>query len=849
MLATLLALSLQSPMFPFVVPWDDSVAGTATDVSFLNAMPAGKNGWITAKDGRFVESKTGSRIRFFGTNVTAKMAFPPKDDADKVAARMAKLGINIVRFHHLQNTWAQDGGMIWKPGKLYLELDPDAVDRMDYFIAALKKKGIYSNINLQTTRNYIPEMGFPASVRDIKFNYAKKIDKIDTRMIELQKQYARDLIGRKNPYTGLTYAEDPAIMVVEINNENSLVGWPGEVPGEGLRNLPEPFLSNVKRIWTHWLKAKYSTDAALLAAWSKGVTPDGPSIVTGTRKWSWENQSNGDVKAESPDGSANDRFAPPLKITVNSNAGPDWHVQAHVTGLDLKEGDTYTLRFKARSSKAQSVRVSATLDVDDWRNLGLNPEVPLKTDWQDYKFSFRAGRGLKDHARIAFALGSCRGTIEIRELSVSPGLGGAILGSGESLERGLVDLPEGGTATQMEDYLRFLTETETAYSNNMRKFLREDLGFKNANIVDTQIAWGGLTSLTREANMEFADNHAYWQHPNFPGSEWDGKNWVVGQRAHVNEFEKGWGALGGLATFRVANKPYAISEYCHPAPNDFQAEMMPLFANFAALQDWDMIYTFDYGYAGAGHENDKIQGFFAVGSNPAKAAYFPSAALTFRQGLMPVAPDWALLTTQAEPWKSPRNSWEAWGDKVPDLLRTKVAIRQGTGTTAEVTNRPTRGVTFASARKLPGGMVFLGDASATKSIVGFVGGQSLDLRENTFNFGSFGNGFASLTLTSTDSKSIENSARALLTVMGKAENQGMGWNANRTSVSDQWGKGPSLVEGIPCEISLVTDGPRKVWVLDGNGRRGKEIPVKYSEGKTSFTIGPEYQTAWYEVSK
>lgn len=848
MLAVLLALSLQSPMFPFVVPWDDSVSGTATDVSFLNAMPAGKNGWITAKDGRFIESKTGTRVKFFGTNVTGNMAFPPKADADKVAARMAKLGINIVRFHHLQNNWALNGGMIWKPDKIYIEIDPAALDRMDYFVSALKKKGIYSNINLQTTRNYVPELGFPESVRQIKFDFAKKIDKVDERMIELQKQYAKELIGRTNPYTGLKYSEDPAVMVVEINNENSLVGWPGEVPGEGLRNLPEPFLGNVKKKWSAWLKKKYGNDAALLAGWSKGITPDGPSLVTGNHKWSWENQSNGDVKVETPAGSANSKFAPPFKITVNSNAGPDWHVQNHITGLDLQEGATYTLRFLAKSSKEQDARVSATLDVDDWHNIGLNPSFKLTPAWREYIFNFRATGVLKDHSRIAFAVGNCRGTIEISELSVSPGLGGSVLKSGESLN-GSINLPEGGTQVQMEDYLQFLTETETAYSNNMRKFLRDDLGFKQANIIDTQIAWGGLTSLTREASMEYADNHAYWQHPSFPGTGWDAKNWVVNQRALVSEFERGMGDLGGLAIFRVEGKPYSISEYCHPAPNDFQSEMMPLYANFAALQDWDMIYTFDYGYAGTGHDNDKIQGFFAVGSNPAKAAYFPSAALIFRQSLMPSAPDSALLTAPVQPWKGPRSPYAVWGNKIPDMWRTKIALKQGTGTEAGVTTQPTRGLSFASTRKLPGGMVFIGNSSASKSVVGFVGGQKVTLGDNSFQFGSFGNSFASLTLSATDSKSIENSGRALLTIMGKAENQAMGWNATRTSVSDQWGRGPTVIEGIPCSVELKVDGPRKVWALDGNGRRGAVVPTKYVGGKLSFSIGPEFKTAWYEVGK
>ena len=41
------------------------------------------------------------------------------------------------------------------------------------------------------------------------------------------------------------------------------------------------------------------------------------------------------------------------------------------------------------------------------------------------------------------------------------------------------------------------------------------------------MGYGGLSSLGREASMEFADNHAYWQHPSFPHQSWDAKDWII----------------------------------------------------------------------------------------------------------------------------------------------------------------------------------------------------------------------------------------------------------------------------------------------------------------------------------
>ena len=40
-------------------------------------------------------------------------------------------------------------------------------------------------------------------------------------MIELQKEYAKELLCHVNPYTGLSLADDPAVVTVQINNEDS----------------------------------------------------------------------------------------------------------------------------------------------------------------------------------------------------------------------------------------------------------------------------------------------------------------------------------------------------------------------------------------------------------------------------------------------------------------------------------------------------------------------------------------------------------------------------------------------------------------------------------------------------
>lgn len=529
------ALRAEPPMFPFVIPWDDATTGTAQDASFLSAAPAGKNGRIVVKYGHFVEANTGKRVRFFGTNIAGTATLPEKADADALAGHLAKLGINLVRIHHLQNNWDQNR-MIWAKDKVFMELDPAQLDKLDYLIFALKRRGIYVNMNLQTTREYPVGAGLPESVNQIPFEYRKRVDKFYPKMIKLQKQYAKDLLDRVNPYTHAKYADEPALAVVEINNENSLVGSPWEGLGSGLSTLPEPFRGELKGQWNVWLQKRYPDDEALRKAWAGG-TPPGPSLIHAGSVWNFENHSNGDVtptvSTETPAG----RTAPAVSVRIGSNPGPDWHVQAGISGLDLQDGATYTLKFRAKSDRDRTAGVEAALDEDDWHSVGLSNTFSLTGDWKNYKFVFTAERAHPNHNRITFILGGATGTVDIADLSLSPGVPGGALAPGESLAQANIELGDSGTTTERADFISFLADTEKAFSEGMRSYLKDDLGVK-ANIIDTQVAWGGLTGVYRDQSMDFEDNHAYWQHPEFPGRPWDMANWRIGNTPMVDRMDK-----------------------------------------------------------------------------------------------------------------------------------------------------------------------------------------------------------------------------------------------------------------------------------------------------------------------
>jgi hypothetical protein len=182
-------------MQPFGMDWRDNSAPLADLSSFLDA-PAGKSGHVGIKDGHLVTPER-RRLRIWGVNFTGAACFPSREDAPVVAAHLARFGINCVRFHFLD---ANGSASLFVRGRDDTRaLDPKHLDTLDYFVAELKKRGIYSNLNLNVGRTYRKGDG----VRDYEYlGMAKVVNYFDEQVQMLHKEYARQLLTHRNPYTG-----------------------------------------------------------------------------------------------------------------------------------------------------------------------------------------------------------------------------------------------------------------------------------------------------------------------------------------------------------------------------------------------------------------------------------------------------------------------------------------------------------------------------------------------------------------------------------------------------------------------------------------------------------------------
>lgn len=252
--------------------------GSPVDARFLLDPPAGKYGFITIRDGHLAYPD-GRRFRIWGVNLSFSGNLPRKEDAPRYADLLARHGINCIRVHHCDRAWPR--GLIDDSGGNTRKLHPEALDRFDCFVAELKKRGIYVDLNLNVSRQFLPGDG----VKDVEYiGYGKGLTYFDPVLISLQKEYARQLLTHRNPYTGNEYRNEPAVVIVEMVNENSLVeSWVrGRLRGKQTQptratwtDIPPSYAEDLTRLYNEWLARERPQLLSRLRA-EAGLGPSDP---------------------------------------------------------------------------------------------------------------------------------------------------------------------------------------------------------------------------------------------------------------------------------------------------------------------------------------------------------------------------------------------------------------------------------------------------------------------------------------------------------------------------------------------------------------------------------------------
>lgn len=201
--------------------------GSALDFSpFLDA-PAGKHGRVIVRDGQFAFEQTPDRpVHFYGTVVGHALPYLDKARCEQLADYLAATGYSAIRLHN----YIFAKGVMKETGSA--EFTPEAEDQLDYFFFCLKKRGIYFTFPINAWGFF--KAGDVTDVPEFR-NRAFRFESNGLLPVSPDAQrwfreYSRRLLTHVNRYTGLALKDEPALISLELANEDSLLSVLGQYP-------------------------------------------------------------------------------------------------------------------------------------------------------------------------------------------------------------------------------------------------------------------------------------------------------------------------------------------------------------------------------------------------------------------------------------------------------------------------------------------------------------------------------------------------------------------------------------------------------------------------------------------
>jgi len=239
---------------PDVDPFTDDAL---LDLRYLNEDVAGERGRVAAEGNKFVLGD-GRPVKFWAANIGG--AIHDLDHASHVylARQLAKRGVNLVRVH---------GGLYHSRNPA---IDMQKLDNLHHIVSALKQEGIYTKLSFY----------FPAWFRLDPWH--KQGDRwtfmllfFDPDMQRIYFDWAETLLKTANPYTGVPLGQDPAVAIVEVQNEDSHFFWTF-----GKDRVPPARWETLKQLYGSWLAQRYGSLDKALDAWN-GQRVDGDAPQEG----------------------------------------------------------------------------------------------------------------------------------------------------------------------------------------------------------------------------------------------------------------------------------------------------------------------------------------------------------------------------------------------------------------------------------------------------------------------------------------------------------------------------------------------------------------------------------------
>jgi len=852
----------RSKWFEFYLPWNDS-SKTVTDMSAYLDAPAGKYGFLqVTPDGHFRFEKKSENERFVGVVNVAVANFPTKEQAIILAARMAKFGINLVRIHLMDVEG--NYGLFANSAQNTLQISPVRLDQMDYFIKCLKDHGIYFNFCIHSGRIYKTGDGIDSPVKN---DQSKYVTLFNQKIIDLQKDFAQKIIGHVNPYTKITYADDPVMANLELTNENSMfngwLGWNSDyIFGDVTGGIGPFYSTELDTKFNNWLAEKYVNDSLLATAWQGGGSGTVTELVKNgsfeqnLTNWStWINTTyvNGTFAIDNnvaKDGSKS------LKANVTKTGEFGWYFQIKTNNFSVKKNASYKLSFYARGDVEKELYMDI-MENDTWKYIS-GPAFTTTTEWKRYDIFFTSSFQ-SNKAIVQFNFGKQTGTFWLDSVTVTETFGTG-LEQGESLSAKNIKRTRNSeigkyTKQRVGDNAEFYFDIEKKYTEELSGFLKNDLNVK-CPITFTN-NYFGLAEMYAQSQADYMDFHMYWDHPNFPNG-WSNTDFTLNNKSILLNPEGS--TINKMSLTRVRNMPQVLSEYNHPYPYIFQTEAPSLLYAYGSFFDLDGIVWHAY-YDYMNNFSQRYQDmFFDIAMHPVMMTQM-LLALPYRMKYLQKA-----QTTVEANYRSQDvfNNTKIYQDNdVVNIEDTNYGTSflqhsfqhanfeaDSTFLTGTLANPGKVITTDTGELKWDGQLgVFTVNNPYWQGATGYLGGKNIDLGNITIsNVTTTENlNFASIHLISLDSLPLTLSKKMILLTGARLENEGLKWNEIKTSLVSAGGT-RALCEPVEAVITFKSSSADSlsVYMLNQTGNRADSLLVNQIGESVKFNMNKN--TLWYEIS-
>jgi hypothetical protein len=229
--------------------------GPPVDLSFLNKdeagnyVPAGSKGFLSVNQDQFA-FPDGTRARFWGLNVTAAAVTESRARNKQIAERLSKMGVNMVRIHHLDSWHKSIIDDANKDGTTQ-NLRKETLDTIDSFVQDLSARGIYVKPDPWVQR-FFKEKDNVASWQKFSQRLNHHLHPyvfFDPRMQELIFKQVDGVLEYQGPFSKKSMYDNPAIALFQPANEAFMMRGSGQVEHE-------PYASNFRKLFEEWQRSK-----------------------------------------------------------------------------------------------------------------------------------------------------------------------------------------------------------------------------------------------------------------------------------------------------------------------------------------------------------------------------------------------------------------------------------------------------------------------------------------------------------------------------------------------------------------------------------------------------------------